>query len=131
MRGARRDGLAIRVYVKVKGKQRERRFPLGTSKEKIANWRDEMRLKLRRRATRVRRGSLAADVEHYLALESVMGLASHGSLTCELQAWVDLYGDKRRDDLTRAKARYAKTAEIEDNVHKIGRKDGLRGLATI
>lgn len=115
MKGKRRDGNQFRVYVKVGTIQRERRFPLGTPDETIKRWRDETRLKLRRRPVRVTKGTLLADVEHYLNLESIKRLVSRASLLSELTAWTDLYGHLRREDLTRQHVLDAREQWIADD----------------
>jgi integrase len=101
MIGIRRDEYGYRAYVKVSGRQRERRFPPETTLKTMQAWRDEARVALRRRPVRLSKGTLALDVEHYLQLETIRALLSIKSRRCELAAWVDLYGERRREDLTR------------------------------
>jgi len=114
MKGIRRDRYGYRAYVKVRGFQRERRFPFDTPGKKMQAWRDETRVALRKKPVRNTRGTLAADVAAYLELETVKTLASVGSLTCELAAWVALYGDERREDLTRAQVLSARERWLAD-----------------
>jgi integrase len=99
--GIRRDRYGFRAYVKVGALQREKRFPPETSLKTMQAWRDECRVALRALPVRTTRGTLAADVAVYLALETVKTLVSVKSLRCELMAWVDRYGDWPRTRLTR------------------------------
>jgi len=114
MKGIRRDRYGYRAYVKVRGFQRERRFPFDTPATKMQAWRDETRVALRKRPKRNTRGTLAADVAAYLELETVKTLASVGSLTCELDAWTALYGEERREDITRPMVLEAREQWLSD-----------------
>jgi integrase len=56
----------FRATVKVRGQQREKEFPLGTSDRVVQDWKDRARGKLKDERPPTTRGTFAADVERYL-----------------------------------------------------------------
>lgn len=91
MRGVRSDRYGLRVYVKVHGLQREKRFKPGTDPEKIANWRDEARLALRKlKGKPAEQGSLEADIARYLL--QVAAMKTIAQRTEHLEMWADALG---------------------------------------
>ncbi len=113
MKGVRRDKYGLRAYVKVGGIQRERRFPFDTSAEKLKAWRDETRAALRKKkaVVQARRDTLRADATTYL--DQQKHLASYKSRVCEIEAWLALYGDRRRSEIGKAQILDARTAWLE------------------
>jgi integrase len=116
MRGVRPDQYGLRVYVKVHGRQREKRFPAGTDPETIKRWRDETRAQLRKARPLVARGTLEADAEKYLNLPSVQALASAKSKRSELKAWCSIYGTWHRSRITEREVRSIRETWLSQKV---------------
>lgn len=86
-RGIYQDRYGIAAVVTVGGWRKERRYPLGTPLDVIAQHMEALRARYRRCGqSRTVRGSFAADVDRYLG--TVRHLASWVSLRAELRAWV-------------------------------------------
>lgn len=100
-RGISSDKYGFRAYVKVGTQQREKRFKPETPLRDIQRWRDEVRVALRIAQPSTARGTLEADSDRYLNLETVKRLASAGSRRSELKAWCALYGSWPRAKITR------------------------------
>jgi len=106
-RGIYQDAQGFEVVVCVARRTKAKRFPLGTSLATMRAWQDEARPALRTAAPSAPRGgSLAADVDRYLA--QVQTLVSWRELRSELRAWVALYGERPRAQLTPAHVRTAR-----------------------
>lgn len=89
----------LRATVKARGVQRERRFPLGTSKRTIQDWKDRERGRLKDERPPASRGTFAKDVERYLDT-----LADRRALkkerTYQLDWWIARVGKLRRSAIT-------------------------------
>lgn len=100
----------IRVTVKARGVQRERRFPLSTSARTIQDWKDRERGRLKEWRPAATRGTFAKDVERYLDT-----LADRPALkkerTTQLDWWIARVGRLRRSDITAPLIR-ARLAEL-------------------
>lgn len=101
MKGIRRDRYGFRAYVKVGDSQREKRYPADTLVKTMQDWRDETRVALRKITKKPTSGTLAEDVRTYLGKPSIQALTSYKSRTCEVEAWIPLYGSVPRGLLTR------------------------------
>jgi site-specific recombinase XerD len=98
------SGLAARVNVGTE--TRERRFPLGTAREKIKRWQDQTKAELRKRqADRPTRGTLAADAAIYL--RAVAGMAGIVERTRHIDDWLAVLGHRDRDRITPVEIRQA------------------------
>jgi integrase len=107
MKNIRRDRYGYRVYVKSGGKQLEKRFPPDTEAAKMQAWRDETRVALRlAKKKAVPSSLLRLDAKVYL--RGQQHLVSYKSRVCEIDAWVELYGDTVRKELTAAEVRSAR-----------------------
>jgi integrase len=98
-KGIRRDGNRLRAYVRVGGKQREKRFLLDTPLAIIQAWRADTRQVLRRKAPLAGAvaGTLEADAAKYL--RTVTGMPSYRTRRTDLLAWIPLFGARTRDSL--------------------------------
>lgn len=106
-RGIYQDAQGFEVVVHVARRRKAKRFPVGTSLAAMRAWQDEARPALRTApAAPARGGTLAGDVERYLA--QVQTLSSWRELRAELRAWIALYGDLSRRQLTPAHVRTAR-----------------------
>jgi hypothetical protein len=89
---------SIRVTVKARGHQRERRFPAGTSLRVIQDWKDRERGRLKDGKPPASQGTFAKDVERYLDT-----LADRPQLRKErayqLDWWIARIGKQRRSSL--------------------------------
>lgn len=104
MKGIRRDRYGFRAYVKVGDIQREKRFPPDTTIKKMQDWRDECRVALRKipQPASGRTGSFGADVKTYLAqVKPTLALATYRSRVCELDAYLVVFRQMPRADITR------------------------------
>jgi integrase len=99
-RGIYREGHAIAATVQVGSVQRERRFPLSTDRATIRRWREETRVALRYADARPARGTLAAEVERYLAQVQYLDPATVRSRRSELAQWTAALGRVDRGALT-------------------------------
>jgi integrase len=101
---------SIRVTVKARGHQRERRFPAGTSLRVIQDWKDRERGRLKDSLPPASPGTFAKDVERYLET-----LVDRPTLRQErahqLDWWIARFGRLRRDQIT-APAIRAHLAEL-------------------
>src|ERR1700719_1918683 len=97
--GVYRDGSGIAATVHVGTVQREERFPPGTPLRVIQRWRQVTAEKLRANRPRIVSGTLAADVEVYLAT-----LADRPALQAlrrgHLAWWVARFPNRSRRTLT-------------------------------
>lgn len=89
----------VRHTVKARGKQREKRFPLNTSPQKIADWKARERKRLEAERPRPSRGTLAQDIERYLAT-LIDRRALLKERTYQLDWWEHRFGKLRRSDIT-------------------------------
>lgn len=97
-KGIRRHGAGWEANVRVAGDLQHRRFPLDTPPQEMQDWRAAQR---RRAAVPSRRGTLADDVDAYLA--TVRHMPTYAERKKHLEAWVDaLGGDRRRATITTA-----------------------------
>jgi integrase len=104
MIGIRRDRYGWRAYVKVGPHQREKRYPPDTTIKTMQDWRDECRVALRKlpRPAAGRTGTFGADVKGYLAaVKPTLALATYKSRVCELDAYMAVYRNVPRADITR------------------------------
>jgi integrase len=102
MRGIRRDQYGFRVYVKVGPHQREKRYPPDTDPKTMQNWRDEVKVALRKLVPKVTRDTLRADAKRYLAhMKTQLVPSGYASRVCEVNAWLPELGDLPRDQITR------------------------------
>jgi integrase len=92
------DAIGLSAVVKVGKRQKEKRFPRGTSLKEIRDWQTAVRAaltKTRRKASGpVGRGTFASDVERFLT--TVTKRPSYGSAQACLNAWAEAFGDRRR-----------------------------------
>lgn len=98
MIGHKRDRYGWRVFVKVHGRQREKRFPTDTPYKRREAWRQETAVALRALIPDSVTGTFAADVQRYLAL--VAAMPTLAERTRHLQLWIDRFGDQDRARLT-------------------------------
>jgi integrase len=101
--GIHRDGTGYSVKFTVATKQHEKRFPADTPLELMQAWQLEERAYYLLCAqddapAKAERGSLAADVTHYL--KTRVGRSGYKADRSHLQAWVTVYGPKPRHKLT-------------------------------
>lgn len=114
-------GYAVVVRVGPRGSTQssERRFPIDTTLTTLKRERDDLRAALRENLGKttnkkpVSSGTLAEDVELHLATAR-LELESWKSLRSELKAWVALYGDWQRDDLTHREVREARVTWLRE-----------------
>ena len=97
-RGIYRDQWGLAATVKVDRKQREQRFPKGTSLRKIREWQDQVRVALRAAAPRQPRSSLTVDADRYLAM--VRRMPSYRERKRNINEWVAELGPRRRDSIS-------------------------------
>lgn len=91
--------MTLRVTVKARGVQRERRFPEGTSKQTIRDWIDRERGRLKDELPPASPGTLAKDVERYLDT-LVDRPALKKERTVHLDWWIARLGKLRRSQIT-------------------------------
>lgn len=96
--GVYRDAIGCSVVVMVAGEQHERRYPAGTSLDRLLRARDELREHYERRARRRQRaapktGTLAAEAVRYLA--AVRAMPSYPSRRRLIELWVGVLGTRR------------------------------------
>lgn len=94
--GIRKDGNRIRVYLRVGGVQKERRFPPDTKVSVMQEWRDKERAKLRKRFPLAGATSytVAADMARYLS--AVSSMPSFKTRRTDLLAWLATFGQRAR-----------------------------------
>ena len=80
------------------GRQKEKTFPKGTSLRQMKVWQSDQRSALRRTDLRPAKGTLAADVERYLALKKP-ALVSFKDREYDLRAWLPRFGHRHRHTL--------------------------------
>lgn len=99
--GIRRHGKGWQVCAKHRGERSfSSIFPLHTKASEMREWQRDEVARLRLEHTDVPTGSLAADVQKYLALESVKRLATYRERVQHLAEWVEALGDIRRRKVT-------------------------------
>lgn len=86
------------AIVRVGDWRKEKRFPPQTPIRVIQAWQTQHRDRFGGLTQKPARGSLQADIDHYLTL--MHHLAGYVSLKAELAAWTRLYGDFPRYSLT-------------------------------
>lgn len=108
-KGIYRDRSSLRAIVNGASGRKEKRFPLETPLADIKVWRNETKVKLDANARRAprRTDTLRTDAAIYLKR---LTIASIGSRSSELDAWIALYGDRQRSSLTEADVRAAVAA---------------------
>ena len=104
--GIKEDQYGVRAYVKVgtgdQARQKEKRFPRGTPVREIQRWQESMRPALRAGLVVVPKDTLRNDAIRYLAHQKPQLVkAGYASLVCEINAWVDVWGDVPRHKITR------------------------------
>ena len=100
--GIKEDQYGIRANVKVGQRQKGKRFKRGTPLKTITDWQDRTRVALRDDARPVAKGRLAADAAHYLTHQKVqLVTSSYASLVCEINAWLEPFGQVPRHPITR------------------------------
>lgn len=101
--GIYEDARSIQAVVNCAAGRKTRRFPRGTSLLVIRQWRNTTKVRLetlaRRRPRRHARGTLRADAKEYLRRVG-RTIASWKARRSDVEAWVALYGDRRRHSLT-------------------------------
>jgi integrase len=99
--GIRRHGAGWRAKVSC-GRGRppvERHFPIETAPREMQAWRADERAKQRlRRKQRAATGTFEADAARYLA--AVTALPTYETRRADIQRWVDIFGQRRRDTIT-------------------------------
>ncbi len=95
---------SFRVVARVGDRRRgprpkEKRFPAKTPLRKMRAWQEEIRAELRRQSIRPVLGTLAADIERYLATANVTRLASVKTRLSDTRVWSSAFGHLRRDDI--------------------------------
>lgn len=99
--GIRRHGKGWQVCAKYRGERSfSPIFPLNTKPAEMREWQRDEVARLRLDHREVATGSLAADVQKYLALESVKRLATYTERIQQLAEWVAALGDLRRRKIT-------------------------------
>lgn len=131
-KGIYRDGDSIRAIVNCAAGRKEKRFDVDAPLAEIKKWRNATKTKLeareRQRRPRDATGTLRADVTAYVA---TLTTVSWKSTRAHLEAWVALYGDRRRDQITEDDVRAAvRQWQAEDFkpwtiIHRV---KALRGL---
>lgn len=99
-RGITRDRNGFRVFVRInlggtKTELRTKRFPEGTAISAMVAWQEAQREDARPKAER---GTLAADVAKYLG--QVRAMPSLSYRTRDLDAWIEVFGDLARAEIT-------------------------------
>jgi integrase len=111
-RGIYQDHAGRAAVVTVGDWRREKRFPPHTPLAIIRRWQEDTRVRLRGCGqSRPTRGTLAAEVDRYLAL--VRHLAGWISLRAELRAWVRLHPTLPRYQVTAAHVLDARNTWLE------------------
>lgn len=98
----------IRVTVKARGVQRERRFPAGTSLRTIQDWKDRERGRLKELKPPPTRGTFTKDAERYLDTLTDRPKLKKERAT-QLDWWIERFGKQRRSDIDSMKIRTALT----------------------
>ena len=96
-KGIYADQYGIAATVKVRGQQREKRFPSDTSIKTIKNWQDENRVALRKLHPKIGKGTFAADVERYLAGRTQM--PTYKERKTHLALWCAEFGTRNRHSI--------------------------------
>jgi hypothetical protein len=99
------DNGSYRVVARVGDRKKgpppkERRFPANMTLKKMKAWQEDVRAELRRQKIRPVLGTLAADVDRYLAKPEVTRLASSKTRLSDTRAWLSGFGHLRRDDIS-------------------------------
>jgi integrase len=99
--GIYQDRYGLAATVKLRGVQREQRFPLGTDLDRIQSWRIQTRALLdgQTPATVRRTGTLRTDGLRWIRRKE--GLASFKADRSHLAAWFPRFGDRLRSAITR------------------------------
>lgn len=128
-KGIYRDSYGLRAVVNTVVGRKEKRFPADADVSQIQLWRTELAGKfasLKRRRPdplgdlRSKKGTLSADVAKYL--DTVTALASWKSLRSELKAWEEVFGAKRRHQITEDMCRRV-IADWRDTGRNVGTDD--------
>jgi integrase len=100
----------VQVGTSPHARTKEKRFPFGANFAVIRDWQALTRKQLRAKQPlrRAARGTLAGDVEAYLA--TVTAMPSWGSRRSDLRAWLPRFGDRSRLELA--------TAELNAQLHE-------------
>jgi integrase len=93
-KGIYADKYGLAATVKVRGQQREKRFPRDTSIKTIKNWQGDTKAALRKLRPKIGRGTLAADVERYLAGRTQM--PTYDERVAHLALWCTEFGPRNR-----------------------------------
>lgn len=131
--GVYRDRWGLAATVKVNGRQREIRFPLGTPLKTIRARRDELRASLRHQR-RYDSGTLADDAVRYLD-QIRTTLASFADRVRHLQAWLPQFG--HLDTLSLADHLPLLDNQLRDWRHRLSasscnqRRDALTNLVKV
>lgn len=96
---------------------REKAFALDTPLREIKDWRATTRLELLKDRPTIARGSIAAEVPHYLE-RCQKHPASLSAKKSEMAAWVQWLGEKRRHQVTPRDLDAVIAAWLEDDVAK-------------
>lgn len=114
MKNQERDRYGWRCYVKVGGKQREKRFKPDSTPEQRRDWIAEARATLTKLKTApAARNTFKADGRVYLALPEIKSLSSYKSRVCEIEAWYPLIGHIAREKIERKNILSARSAWLE------------------
>jgi hypothetical protein len=95
--GLYRDQYGLAATVKVRGQQREKRFPRDTSIKTIKNWQGDTKAALRKLRPTVGRGTFAGDVERYLAGRTQM--PTYTERVKHLKLWCAEFGPRNRHSI--------------------------------
>ncbi len=120
MIGIRRDRYGHRVYVKVRGVQREARFPPDATLTAMRDKRAELRRELKLLAPMMVKGSVRQYAEQcYLpAKKQELVTSGYKSLRCEVEAWYPAIGALQFHQVTRARVLEQRTAWLEEGYAK-------------
>ena len=88
------DRYGLAATVKVRGQQREKRFPRDTSIKTIKNWQGDTKAALRKLRPKIGRGTFAADVERYLGGRTQM--PTYKERAAHLALWCAEFGPRNR-----------------------------------
>jgi integrase len=129
--GVYRGKYGLRVVAKANGHRREHHIKYGTPNayEKAAAWQDDARNALRklRPPTTGRRGTFGVDVKTYLAqVKPTLAPATYGSRVCELDAYLAVFRNERRADITRARLLELRTTWMTEGRAK---RNGVTGAS--
>lgn len=107
-RGVYQDTYGLAAVVKVRGIQRERRFPIGTDLRIVESWQAQKRDELQETTPQLPRHSIARDI--VARLKTLRGRPSYDSDRSHLKAWLPFIGSRARTDVTAAHVQQARDA---------------------